>query len=422
MTALLLLLTLQGLNADIDAIIASPKLHGASVGIVVQDVDGPVLYEHNPELRLLPASNEKLFTCAFALSRLGSGYRPRTLFWKEKNTLIVRSSGDPTTSYQSLKEIGRRLNPHRKPVEVSEAYRAGYPEGWQLGDLPNRYAAPVYALTVDRGSLELWNVEGRPQLRPARFDLAIAWNKRPGQFSDSLDVFHHRLTLTGALPKETKRLDTLGLPDSDFEAASLLGKSVRFVDHVPTRKPDFIALGNPITETMQTCLQMSDNNLAENFLLMAASRNHDLVDPYHEAIPQLKDFLKQSVGITEQESDPADGCGMSRHNVVTARAIVKLLSWSLNQSTALTWRLMLDHPGSGTMKSRLPGLSFQCKTGTLEHVSALSGYLNVSGHTFIISILLNNFAGPTSDAKKLEDLLVSKINANLLGGTRRAIK
>jgi D-alanyl-D-alanine carboxypeptidase/D-alanyl-D-alanine-endopeptidase (penicillin-binding protein 4) len=202
-TALLLLAFAQTLKSDLDSIVESPKLQGASVGIVVTETDGTVLYEHDPNRRLLPASNEKLFTCAFALHRLGPDFRPNTRFWKEPKALVVRSEGDPTISYESLQTLAKRLNPKRKPVRLSEAYRAGYVSTWQLDDLPNRYAAPVYALTVDRGSLELWSVDGKIELRPARFDIAIAWDGHTGPFHDTLDVFHHRLTLQGELPKGT---------------------------------------------------------------------------------------------------------------------------------------------------------------------------------------------------------------------------
>ena len=423
MTVALILLALgQGLKADLDAIVESPKLRGATVGILVTEMDGKVLYEHNSNSRLLPASNEKLFTCAFALNRLGPHYRPNTRFWREPNALVVRSEGDPTISYESLKTLANRLNPKRKPIWVSEAYRAGYPSTWQLDDLPNRYAAPVYALTIDRGSLELWSVNGKVELRPSRFDLAIAWASHAGPFHDELDVFHHRLTLYGELPKTTQRLDTLGLPDTDFEAASVLGRSVRFVSEVPSRSPDFVYTGEPLSKTLQTCLQMSDNNLAENLLLMSASGGRDLVKPYNEAIPQLKSFLHDQIGLETEDADMADGCGMSRFDLVTASAINRLLRWALRQPTATLWRLSLDHPGAGTMKSRLSGVPFQGKTGTISHVSALSGYLEVGGRTLVVTILLNNFMCAAKDAKELENMLVDKIAVNHSGGTGRAIK
>ena len=423
MTALLLLaLQAANLKADLDSIVASPKLQGASVGILVTETDGRVLYDHDSSRRLLPASNEKLLTCAFALRRLGPDFRPTTSFWKEKDALVVRSTGDPTISYETLVKLGKDLNPERKPVWVSEAYRAGYPGTWQLDDLPNRYAAPVYSLTIDRGNLELWSANGKVELRPAPFDLAIEWASHTGPFSDELDVFHHRLTLTGELPKTDRRLDTLGLPDADYQAASLLGKSVRFVKDVPARAPDYVYTGDPIAKTLATCLQMSDNNLAENFLLMAASQGRDLDKPYSEAIRQLKAFLHDEVGLADADADMADGCGMSHHDYVTASTLNRVLRWSLKQPTVGLWRASLDHPGAGTLKTRLPGIAFQGKTGTIDRVSAISGYLDAGGRTVVVSILLNNFACASKDAKELENVLVDKIAVNLSGGTGRALK
>jgi serine-type D-Ala-D-Ala carboxypeptidase/endopeptidase (penicillin-binding protein 4) len=417
-----LLVLAQGLKADLDAIVESPKLQGASVGILVTETDGRVLYSHDAGRRLLPASNEKLFTCAFALNRLGPNFRPITRFWKEPKALVVRSEGDPTLSYDTLTSLAKKLNPKRKTVWLSEAYRAGYPGSWQLDDLPNRYAAPVYALTIDRGSLELWSENGKAELRPAKFDISINWLGHTGPFRDDLDVFHHQLKLQGELPKASQRLDTLGLPDTDVEAAGILGRGVRFVATTPERPPNFVFTGDPISKTLQTCLQMSDNNLAENFLLMAASRGHDLDKPYDEAIPQLKAFLHDAVGLETADVDMADGCGMSRHDLVTASAVNRLLRWALTQPTADLWRASLDHPGSGTMKSRLQGVPFEGKTGTLSNVSALSGYLSSGGRTVVLTILLNNLVCPTKDAKELENVLVEKIAVNLSGGTGRAIK
>jgi len=418
----LLNLFAQNLKADLDAIVMSPKLRGATAGILVTETDGTVLYEHEADRRLNPASNEKLFTCAYALHVLGPDFRPNTRFWAERDALVVRSEGDPTLPYDALQSIAKKLNPRRKPVKVSEAFRAGYPATWELDDLPNRYAAPVYAFTVDRASLELWCVNGKVELRPARFDIGIERVSHTGPFHDEFDVFHHRLKLYGELPKTDKRLDTLGLPDADFQAASVLGRSVRFVTEAPSRPPDFVYTGDPIKETLATCLQMSDNNLAESFLLMAASRKGDLDDPYGQAIPQLKAFLHDQVGLDPGEADMADGCGMSRHDWVTPWAINRLLRWSLRQTTGPMWRTSLDHPGSGTLTYRLKGIPFQGKTGTIDCVSAISGYLDVDGRTVVVSIILNNFACTSHDAKELENMLVEKITVNLSGGTRRALK
>jgi D-alanyl-D-alanine carboxypeptidase/D-alanyl-D-alanine-endopeptidase (penicillin-binding protein 4) len=405
------------LAMGLDSVLADPRLKGAMVAVTVQSPDGKVLYERNADLRLLPASNEKLFTCSFALHELGADFRPTTLFWKTPKALIVRANGDPTMSLHDLRVLTKQLNPKRKPVWLSEAYKPGYPDGWQLADLPNRYAAPVYALTIDRGGIELWSHDGKLEFKPDRFDIAVDRGSPSGPFKDVFDVFKNRLAVSGEVPNTDQRLDTLGLPHTDYEAARILGDGYHEVDDVPTRKPDFVQVGAPIATTMQTCLQMSDNNLAENFLLMAASRGETLANPYDQAVAKLTKFLTETIGLSPEQTSPADGSGMSRHNMETVGGIAQLLRWTLQQPTAKLWRSMLDHPGSGTLKTRMRGIAFQGKTGTLEGVSALSGFVETHQGLRVVSIIENNFTCKSSVAKGIEDEVIRKIAADTTDGT-----
>ncbi|HMB90820.1 MAG TPA: D-alanyl-D-alanine carboxypeptidase, partial [Rhodothermales bacterium] len=63
----------------IDAIIQGDEVKATFWGLYVQDVTtGEVLYTHNADKTLMPASNQKLFTTATALDALGSDYRYQT--------------------------------------------------------------------------------------------------------------------------------------------------------------------------------------------------------------------------------------------------------------------------------------------------------------------------------------------------------
>jgi D-alanyl-D-alanine carboxypeptidase/D-alanyl-D-alanine-endopeptidase (penicillin-binding protein 4) len=82
---LLCLLTLAmasaaDLKSKIDDLVSTwPALANAYVGMqVVSLTDGHVVYEHNQDRLLAPASNMKLFTTALALTRLGPQYRLTT--------------------------------------------------------------------------------------------------------------------------------------------------------------------------------------------------------------------------------------------------------------------------------------------------------------------------------------------------------
>jgi D-alanyl-D-alanine carboxypeptidase/D-alanyl-D-alanine-endopeptidase (penicillin-binding protein 4) len=417
----LIFLALFELGARIDGLLADPRLNGASVSCVVEDAEGHRLYERNPDLRLLPASNEKLVTTSFALWKLGPDYRCRLLFWKERKGLIVRATGDPLITKDVLVRLGERLNPKHKPVFLSEAYAPGFNDLWQLGDLPNRYSAPVTALTVDRAGLELWSVKGKPKLKPDNFGIRIEYHKSDGQPSDEFDVFKKRIVLTGTMPAKDTRLDTLCIPDPDIAAARYLGGRVFRQQTVPKRALDFVYYGSTMRQLLPVCLQKSDNNIAENFLLMAASAGSDLPSrPYSAAVEHLQTFLKGAVDLGPERLRPADGSGLARWNFVTTSGLAALLRWNLSRPTAPFWLDSLDRPGLGTLTTRMPGVAFRGKTGTLTGVSAISGYLEVSGKQYVISLVTNSFLVPSGEIKGLEDRVITAIRDELMNGTRIA--
>ena len=79
------------LSDALNAIIASGDLGGARLGIRVVEADtGRVVFDHNPEMPLKPASNAKILTSAAALSLL----RPEYIFTTGFSTL-----GRPAASW-----------------------------------------------------------------------------------------------------------------------------------------------------------------------------------------------------------------------------------------------------------------------------------------------------------------------------------
>ena len=99
---------LSSLQARLDAHVNEDRFGHAQWGVQVVSLDtGTVLYQHNADKLMKPASNAKLYTAALALDRLGPDYRIKTSFYAAAKPdadgvihgdLIVYGRGDPSFS------------------------------------------------------------------------------------------------------------------------------------------------------------------------------------------------------------------------------------------------------------------------------------------------------------------------------------
>jgi len=388
----------------LDAVLASPALQGASVGACVTTRDGRTVYRHNAGLRLTPGSNEKLVSCSYALHTLGPDYRTSTRFWKRGDTLVIGAPGDPLLTHEQLQQAAKTLGIDYAKVQVREAYHPGYPGSWEWDDLPNRYAAPVVSLCFDQGAFELWSNQGQPELVPGSFGIGVAYQQAATKVKSTYDPIRGTLQIVGQLPSTKQRIERFALPRPDEAAASLFGKSFERIAEVPTDKPDLVIESKPLRETVKACLQPSDNLIAENLLMIATTREKTFADPYEQARQGETRFLTEVVGIPKRDFEVDDGSGESRHNMVTARMLAKLLRWADKQPTRQVWRQALATPGVGTLQNRLIGLQFQGKTGTLDMSVALSGYIRTrSGRTLVASVIVNNFSSSANQIRSIVD-------------------
>lgn len=386
----------------------APALDGAVVAAYATTLDGTPVFARNEAIRVMPASNQKLLTAAYALNALGPDARWATRVWRERRGNVVEAEGDPLLTRESFLRLDVD---RRKPVFVAEAYAPGIPEGWQRDYLGDRYGASVYALSVDDGGFELWAKGGKPELRPEPYGVKVE-TRKGDKLAWKYDPFKRLLVVTGTLPEDERRLDTLATPRADFAAASLLGRDPRPLDGpVPTRPPDLLLAGHTVAEAVAACLPPSDNNIAEHLLLNAAKAHGE--DPYLAATSGLRTFLESTVGTPAADVLPRDGSGLGRQNLVTARAMVALLRWADHQPWHGTWRDSLARAGGpGTLKSRLADVSFRGKTGSLNHVLALSGYLTRRDGTEIaLSVIVNHYAAPDAEVRAAMDAWVRSLGS-----------
>jgi D-alanyl-D-alanine carboxypeptidase/D-alanyl-D-alanine-endopeptidase (penicillin-binding protein 4) len=130
----------------------------------------------------------------------------------------------------------------------------------------------------------------------------------------------------------------------------------------------------------------------------------------------VKAFLT-SIGIPEDAVVQHDGCGMSRHDLITPSAVVALYTYMAKQSkNAQAWRDSLSIGGvDGTLASRFKGTTaagnIRGKTGTIDQVSALSGYMTTAGReSVVLSIIVNDVPAGRTRTALIDDIVVTLAN------------
>ncbi|MBL8047923.1 MAG: D-alanyl-D-alanine carboxypeptidase [Chthonomonas sp.] len=401
------------LSQRIDEILANPALSGALVSVTVTDERGSELYSRLSGIRVVPASNQKLLTNIFAFATLGPDYKPVTRFARVGNRVIVDAPGDPELTGETLRTVGKNLGVRSNmTVWARLAYNPGYGPSWEYDDLPNRYAPKITAFTVDEAGFEARSRAGA--VVPLARELGIKVIRRPDEAGPKSEFDPHFATLIvrGKLPQDEASIDTLAQPNPLKTAAAYLGgKWGGALKELPADLKWSPLTGKPLSEVAKECLVDSDNHHAEHLLMMSAAKLAPLEagKEYSQAAQRMGAFY---AGILADPSDfrPIDGSGLSRHNFVTTRGIAQILQWAQGQPWFETFYDCLVSAGAGTLKGRNPGASFHGKTGTLNSVVSLSGYVkNAVGERRIVSVVFNHGITSSSAQRDLADKLMRTV-------------
>jgi D-alanyl-D-alanine carboxypeptidase/D-alanyl-D-alanine-endopeptidase (penicillin-binding protein 4) len=119
----------------------------------------------------------------------------------------------------------------------------------------------------------------------------------------------------------------------------------------------------------------------------------------------MQQVLDQA-GIAKSTVLLSEGSGLSRRDLVTPDALVRLLAYMSHQPYAKTLRQALPIAGvDGTLAYRMRQTAAEnnvhAKTGSMSYVSCLAGYVtSASGERLAFAIMLNNYDRP-DDAPRI---------------------
>jgi D-alanyl-D-alanine carboxypeptidase/D-alanyl-D-alanine-endopeptidase (penicillin-binding protein 4) len=129
----------------------------------------------------------------------------------------------------------------------------------------------------------------------------------------------------------------------------------------------------------------------------------------------LNTFATQQVGILPGETHFSDGSGLSREDLVAPHALVKLLLYMARSPHFQDYFDSLPVSGvDGTLAHRFAESPMKgkihAKTGSVEHVNTLSGYMDLpTGKRLVFSIMANNHPLPNKSGQATLDAIALEI-------------
>ncbi|HLK62767.1 MAG TPA: D-alanyl-D-alanine carboxypeptidase/D-alanyl-D-alanine-endopeptidase [Bryobacteraceae bacterium] len=169
----------------------------------------------------------------------------------------------------------------------------------------------------------------------------------------------------------------------------------------------------PLLEDLRVTNKVSQNLHAE-MALRAVGRARRNIGSFEAGLAELETFLAEA-GIESDAYSIHDGSGLARLDLLTPATVVKLLRHMYASPVRESWISLLPVGGKdGTLAARFgdgPASGrIYAKTGSLSHVSALSGYAQrLNGDWVAFSILVNNYNSRAAEVREVMDRICGLI-------------
>ncbi len=427
----------EKLNKAVQAFLNDPQMRYATLGFsVVNSETGTVVYEHNGNTGLAPASCQKTVTSATAFELLGKDYTFTTLLGhdgtiadgKLNGNLHITGSGDPTLgswrygntsdtlmlrqwkaiiNKAGIKTVGGNIIMHGDRWES-----ASVPGGWSWDDMGNYYGAGAYGIN--------W--------RENQYDVVLKSGPNTGDqvlIGKTIPKLYH-LVFTNELKAGKK-----GSGDNAYIFSAPYNEKVYIRGTIPPAQKNFVISGSMTDPQQQLAYslsaQLAVNGKQPGVRIKTAEGNintiHTQVSPaldsinywfmkksvnlYGESLVKAIAFKQNGFGATEdgleimknfweeKGIDPAtlrmiDGSGLSPQNRLTTNSLVKVLQYARTRS----WYSYYFDAFPEYNKMKL-------KSGTIGGSKSFAGYhTSKEGVGYTIAMLVNNYDGSASEIVK----------------------
>lgn len=452
------------IRMQIESLIAP---EAARWSVVIRSIEGGVIYEHNPDSHLQPASNMKVLTTAAALDALGPGWTTRTSVYATAKTggdgtldgdMVLFGRGDPNLSAR-YSETGDVLEPFRQlaasvrssgvshvtgDLVADATYLTGPPHGsgwawqdlqWHFGTevsalsfndnlasinvLPGASGAPcVVKVTPDTGHVEILNSSTTGG--SARISVHRGLDGSAVEVAGSLPVGHAGVTVEVSV-HNPPRYAAMAFRQALAEAGVVVDGDIRCLNAYDDR-PEALELARlhdvaslvsrPLADLVRVTNKQSQNLHAELLLRIVGREVGPAGVPSDEAgLSVVRGFLER-VGGSGNGTILHDGSGLSRLNKVSASNLDAVMRAMVIHESRAAFVDSLPIGGvDGTLRSRLGGITVSAKTGSLATAKSISGIVTAkSGRRYVVSMIYNDPGGRTWTAIPTMDRIIQALS------------
>ena len=431
-----------GLPPKVVAMMANANIPPEAIGAIAFRLsDGATLISHRSDASMQPASNMKLLTTGVGLETLGPTFRWQTELMTNaaivddqlRGDLVLRGGGDGDFTWEALARILKTLR--QKGVrdilgDIILDRTMFLPTRTDIG-LPPFDASPEAeynvipdALLVNTNMLKLdleadkatLHARITPELEGVAIDMQMTlidrackdWDdgwKTPGVVKSANGTT--RIQLRGEFPRDCTASTDINILERD-EFVDRLFRTLwsaesgvwRGAMREGTTPPDARQLARHRSRTLADMLRAinkpSDNALTRLlFLTLGTPPSGNGLTTLEQADRRVRAWFTRR-GISDEGLVTENGSGLSRRERIRPSQLAALLAAEYRSNWAPEFMSSLPVVGlDGTMRNRLKDSSVagraRMKTGTLNNVNALAGYVpNAAGQMYVVVAIINH--------------------------------
>lgn len=443
------------LNDEIDLILKKNLPKNSKYSITCfSTARNDYLIKINSALPLIPASTNKLFTTGVALLNLGLDQTIDTeLYTDDENlddgiingNLYLKGHGDPTITtsefqilVNELKLKGITAITGSLIIDDTFFEEIFYRNEWIEDEDIILPLPPISALTINQNTIYA-TLKGSTRInRPALIYLNenldyfkvinktnTSQRKSRVTASSKFENGYEVITISGNVRRNSTYTVRILIANPPIYAANILVNLLRengIIFNGSIKKGQVKLLSNrlcsiqkPLKDLIKPINTNSNNFYAEHLFIIIGGFYSKIYGSPFDASQAINSFLK-SINLYNSEINIVDGSGLSRQNQFSTETLVNFLYYIYSKPLIFEefYKTLSSPQSDGTLRNRftklIPPEKLYGKTGTLNGVTSLAGYLtSKSGDLIIFAINFNYPKGNQNKMRELQERIIIKI-------------